>query len=77
MLPLYFPPPRKTPELIKELEALQSTPSGDAATRQTISEFPAEVSDVQSAKKLVELDKQKAEQLLEQTRKWVSELTWD
>ncbi|KAL7053517.1 hypothetical protein AAHC03_027056 [Spirometra sp. Aus1] len=64
----------KTPELIKELEALQSTPSGDAATRQTISEFPAEVSDVQSAKKLVELDKQKAEQLLEQVRGALNQL---
>nr|VZI45644.1 unnamed protein product [Spirometra erinaceieuropaei] len=64
----------KTPELIKELEALQSTPSGDAATRQTISEFPAEVSDVQSAKKLVELDKPKAEQLLEQVRGALNQL---
>uniref|UniRef100_A0A0X3P2K8 CID domain-containing protein n=2 Tax=Schistocephalus solidus TaxID=70667 RepID=A0A0X3P2K8_SCHSO len=64
----------KTSELIKELEALQSTPSGDAATRQTISEFPTEVSDVQSAKKLVEFDKLKAEQLLEQVRGALNQL---
>ncbi|VDN16568.1 unnamed protein product [Dibothriocephalus latus] len=58
------------------METLQSTPSGDAATRQTISEFPAEVSD-EVGRALDDhgsVEKLKAEQLLEQVRVALNQL---